>query len=797
MEMFSYQGVGYSVYGGDHQNVERDVTSFLHYVNRFYRDNGVVFAVVLARLLLFTEARFQWQRMINGRPGDLFGTAALDLLERPWPNGTTGDLLARMEQDASLHGNFYAVKEAGRIRRLRPDWVEIVLDAAPAEAVASNIRGYLYRPGGNDSRVEPKLYLPHEMAHWAPIPDPLAQYRGMSWITPVIREVVSDRAASEHKLKFFENAATPNLAVSFSENITQQQFQAFMSAMNAAHQGSENAYKTMYLGGGADVKVIGSNMEQMDFKNTQGAGETRICAAGGVPPIIVGLSEGLSSATYSNYGMARRKFGDHWARPQWRSACAALSNLIDIPHNARLWYDDRDIAFLREDQKDVAAIQTQQASTMKQLIDAGYQPESVTAALMNEDWSLLEHSGLYSVQLQPPGTQTPPEGGPPGPGSPDDPAPPATPQKPRAPSGEPENPQGGPEAGPTPPSPSGATGEPERGHVEALVGVITRLQDQVDRLQDRLDRADARHFVGKNHPRDPKGQWTEKGPGGTKSPDPAKARPTTGVGVDPDEPPIDLGGAPELDTTPEMEQAPAPAGTAWAAQIRDVIANESVVARKKLSGGANADSVELVTFEGGTQAVIKRTRTRQEAVNEVEAARVGDAVGARVADAILSPDRDNEVITEYVPHPTALQLYDEDPDFFIELDDEDNSSTVRMGLLDVLINNLDRHEGNFMVDDGEVVGIDHGDVHIEDHKGGYNADGDPEPHPGVAIGSEAAHHFLAQTRTGWTWGDNPLTEDDVDQIRAGLAKLEDQGVSPGAAKAVRARFEAIAKHAGG
>lgn len=404
MEMFAYQGIGYGVYGGDNDNRERNSTSFVRYVNGFYRDNGVIFAVILARMLLFTEAKFQWQRLINGRPGDLFGTGALSLLETPWPNGTTGDLLARMEQDVSLHGNFYATREGDRLRRLRPDWVEIVLDAAPGEAVATNIVGYLYKPGGTDSSTRPKMYLPEEIGHWAPIPDPLAQYRGMSWLSPVIREMTADQAATDHKLKFFENAATPNLAVSFSENITKDQFNAFMAAMNAAHQGTKNAYKTLYLGGGADVKTIGANMEQMDFKNTQGAGETRICAAGGVPPIIVGLSEGLQSATYSNYGMARRKFGDHWARPQWRSACAALAPLLDVPSGARLWYDDRDIAFLREDQKDVASIQTQQASTMKQLIDSGYEPDSVTAAMLNEDWSLLKHTGLFSVQLQPPGT---------------------------------------------------------------------------------------------------------------------------------------------------------------------------------------------------------------------------------------------------------------------------------------------------------------------------------------------------------------------------------------------------------
>lgn len=390
-------------YGRPAETVE---ASFEAYTQRAYKANGPVFAVILARLLLFTEARFQWRRVRYGQTGDLFGNRDLSVLERPWPNGTTGELLARMEQDVSLAGNFYAVREPDRLRRLRPDWVDIVLTAPPEEAVESDVLGYLYTPGGyGHGRPEP--FLPDEVCHWSPIPDPIAQYRGMSWLTPVMREISADGAATDHKGAFFKNGAKPGLVVSLKETVTADQFGKFIEKMDGAHQGVDKAYKTLYVGGGADVTVAGADLRQLDFKATQGAGETRICAAGGVPPIIVGLSEGLQSATYSNYGMARRKFGDHWARPMWRSACAALSALVDVPGDAELWYDDRDIAFLREDQKDAAEIAFRQAQTIRSLVDAGYEPDSVVAAVESGDWRLLKHSGLYSVQLQPPGTSQP------------------------------------------------------------------------------------------------------------------------------------------------------------------------------------------------------------------------------------------------------------------------------------------------------------------------------------------------------------------------------------------------------
>lgn len=406
-QLFKFNGHTYGLVGssGGHLQAEQIENNFAAYCTQVYKANGVVFAVIAARMLLFTEARFQWQRLEGGRPGDLFGTPELSILERPWPNGTTGELLARMEQDVSLAGNFYAVRDGGRLRRLRPDWVEIVLSAPPAQALRSDVVGYGYHPGGIRGGDPVEVFLPEEVCHWSPIPDPDAQYRGMSWLSPVIREVQGDAAATEHKLAFFTNGAKPGLVVSLKETVNAEEFKDFIKATNEAHQGPDKAYKTLYLGGGADVTVAGTDLRQLEFRNTQGAGETRIAAAGRVPPIIVGLSEGLQAATYSNYGQARRAFGDHWARPQWRSACAALESLLRSPAGTtRLWYDARDVAFLREDQKDAAEIQQIKAATIRQLVDAGYTPESVVASVEADDRALLVHSGLYSVQLQPPGT---------------------------------------------------------------------------------------------------------------------------------------------------------------------------------------------------------------------------------------------------------------------------------------------------------------------------------------------------------------------------------------------------------
>lgn len=379
-----------------------------------YKQNGVIFACSVARMLLFSEARFQFRRQRNGRPGELFGTAALRLLENPWQGGTTGDLLNRMIQDADLSGNFFAVRRPSGLKRAQPDWMTIVVGSASdpdagAGHLDAEVLGYIYKPGGAGSSEPAEPLLREQVVHFAPIPDPAASYRGMSWMTPVIREVMGDNAATTHKLKFFEQGATPNLVVKLDSAIQPEAFHRWVDLMESKHAGTLNAYKTLYLGGGADASVVGANLEQVDFKNVQGAGETRIAAAAGIPPIIVGLSEGLQSATYSNYGQARRRLADGTMRPLWRQAAGALATVVDVPGDAELWYDDRDIPFLQEDRQDEATIQTADAITISTLIDAGFEPATVVEAVTSGDFARLSHTGLVSVQLQAPGSD--PSGG--------------------------------------------------------------------------------------------------------------------------------------------------------------------------------------------------------------------------------------------------------------------------------------------------------------------------------------------------------------------------------------------------
>lgn len=438
-DYFAYNGVAYSgqpvEWPGDSRQ-EKMEGDFVGLIRDGLKANSIIWSCERLRVNVFNQARFMWQELNDRRPGALTGglNTRLALLDHPWTSGTTQDLLSRIVLHADFAGNAYVVYRPyalrtdgvrGALRLLRPDWVTLVLGSnddpsADPNDVDTEIMAYLYWPGGRKNLdAVPEVFLPDEVCHFAPMPDPSAHYRGMSWLNPVITELVADQAATQHKLQFFRNGATGATVVMVDKDMDETAFYRWMNKFNAETRGVANAYKTWYVTGGMDVKTLSADLKQLDFKVTQGAGETRIAAAAGTPPILVGLSEGLNAGQYNIYGQAKRSFVDGAVRPLWQNLCGSLEAIITPPGNKRLWYDDRDIPYLREDQKDQAEIFQTIMSAIETGIRAGFEPDAIIDAAVAFDVTLLKgrHTGLFSVQLQPPsdGTMTDPHQQPPPP----------------------------------------------------------------------------------------------------------------------------------------------------------------------------------------------------------------------------------------------------------------------------------------------------------------------------------------------------------------------------------------------
>ncbi|MBO0813549.1 MAG: phage portal protein [Actinobacteria bacterium] len=375
------------------------------------------FAAQMVRALVLSQARFVYRnrRGYSATPGRIFGTRDLSILERPWPGGTTGDLIGRMEWHAGLAGNAFVTnwQQNNRLRVLRPDWTAVVYGSQrepddPRLALDGEIIGYVYQNGGiYPGNQNDLITLPtSSVAHWMPQPDPLAADMGMSWVTPAIREIQGDMLTSQHKIVFFQNAGTPNLVVKGITAPTKDQFDEIVDMLEERHTGVANAYRTLYLTAGADATPVGSSLQEMDFRGVLAGGETRIAYLSRVPSALLGNSEGLSGSSLNagNFSAARRLFGDSWIFPTLQNLASTLAPLVNVPADAELWFDTSDMPILREDAKDAAEIQQVNANTITTLVKDGFDPDSAIAAVNAQDMTLLKHTGLVSVQLQPPRT---------------------------------------------------------------------------------------------------------------------------------------------------------------------------------------------------------------------------------------------------------------------------------------------------------------------------------------------------------------------------------------------------------
>lgn len=381
---------------------ERMTQTYVSYSLFGFAANSVVFSCAQARMDHLAQAQFKFQDL---RTGKLFGSPALKILETPWPNGTTSDLIANMEQHDNIAGNSFVRRQGDQVIVMRPDWLDIVSivtddgsDYAGNRRYHRSVAGYLYSEGGYGVG-EPVFYDVDEVAHWAPMPDPLSEWRGMSWMTPVLREINADTSMTQHLQGFLDNAATPNLLLRYKDKLNPQTLNSIKDRWQARFGGPKGAGATVVLDEGGDVTVVGSTLESMRYAEIRSGGEGRIASAAGVPAIVAGLQAGLDAATYSNYKMAQRAFINGKCSYLWASLCAALAKLVDVPDGARLWYDTTNMPALREDELDRANAMAVQMGAASTALSAGYEAESITAALVSGDMTQLKHTGLVSVQL--------------------------------------------------------------------------------------------------------------------------------------------------------------------------------------------------------------------------------------------------------------------------------------------------------------------------------------------------------------------------------------------------------------
>ena len=405
---FTYNGMSYSMSGTETPSGE-----FEDMVHSVYSQNNVVAAAVVTRGLLMKQTRFAWRNTIRRDPNyrQLFGTDRLQVLERPDPGVLTRpQWLATDEYHCSLGGSSVTINRGDYLEIAPPDLIDVVLAGVDdAERVVQRRYGrkvgYIYYKAGRDNPDAAEALTLAEVAHQIPEPHPLRWWTGQSWVLSVLAEVVTDKAAQKYLQEYFRNAATPNVIVKPHESLSPDNIEEYKEVFGRETAGVNNAFKTLWLGGGSDAMVVGSNLADLDLSSLQGGGETRIAARAMIPAPILGIREGMqgSALNSGNYNSARRKMADAWYTPTIQDRCATLETIVPPDSGAELWYDPADVLFLQEDAKDTAEILQKQSAALQALDSAGYDGDAAVKAIRDNNLSALlgKHDGLQSVQRNP------------------------------------------------------------------------------------------------------------------------------------------------------------------------------------------------------------------------------------------------------------------------------------------------------------------------------------------------------------------------------------------------------------
>ena len=153
-----------------------------------YADNGIVYACIAARMASFRKRRsFSSPRSTSTCSAiPVCGGWSTRGRTRPpvscWPGWSR---TTRLAGKSYIRRAQPADGTDALLVQMRPDTVTIV-----SEEVRDDRGRVFKRPTGymEDLRVlgierEPQFYDVDEVCHWSPYPDPMAQFRGMSWLT--------------------------------------------------------------------------------------------------------------------------------------------------------------------------------------------------------------------------------------------------------------------------------------------------------------------------------------------------------------------------------------------------------------------------------------------------------------------------------------------------------------------------------------------------------------------------------------------------------------------------------------
>lgn len=303
------------------------LVDFENYAQDGFERNALIYSAIMYKARSFTIAPL---RAYKGTPTDseeLAPDAPLaKLCNRPNPFMGWGEFAILCSVYFNLAGNCYIYVDRTRAAAnggvptalwpMRPDRISIVPKRTGGRT--TDVIGYIYIPESGDLH-EGIPFLPADMMH-VKLPNPLDPLdglgEGLSPIAPMAQSGDVDNAITRYLKLFFERGAMPSGMMSYDMPLQPEDVARIKERWVEVYGGVDNWTDLLVADNAGKYQRLSMSFNEMGFEGLDNRNEARIMAPFGVPPILIGTKLGLTSATYSNYELARRAFWEDTMLPE-------------------------------------------------------------------------------------------------------------------------------------------------------------------------------------------------------------------------------------------------------------------------------------------------------------------------------------------------------------------------------------------------------------------------------------------------------------------------------------------------
>lgn len=226
----------------------------------------------------------------------------------------------------------------------------------PTSWVKPEPNGWSVYQGAN----KPRQFVPSSDMVVTFLPDPTNPKRGLSPLRATLKDVQLDDERTDYTMEMLVNTPSPGMIFSQPESWEPEQMDDVRKRLSSGLRRGKRGLATFISGEGVKAEAQ-TPMKDLDWKGLSNLGEARVCAAFGVPPILVGLRVGLESATYSNYEVAEKAFYRGTMSALWKRLDGAFTRgfIIGEPGMAEtgieVYCDTTGVRGLREEADKIAA----------------------------------------------------------------------------------------------------------------------------------------------------------------------------------------------------------------------------------------------------------------------------------------------------------------------------------------------------------------------------------------------------------------------------------------------------------